>query len=162
MRRAPLRLPPTPSGPTVVTFPVSAMGVDPFVTFPGAPYAVANPERYETDVLVAGGYRTRSDCAPNEQFDIRLPTFSDSVFDVVWYDVVESQNGRKAMCRIVMDVSNVSNIDVSGGFGSVYFSFNGPHDLADVHVACVDIGVGHVWGRDKIVYVMGDIYAAHD
>lgn len=157
---ASMRLPPTPAGPTVVTFPVSSIGTNPFVTFPGQPYAVADPARFEASVEIAGGYTPTLACNPRGKTGMPLPLFAEDALSVVWFDIEDSQDGRKAIFRVVLDVSAMEDIDVSAGFGSVYFTTAGPTDPSDVQVACFDIGVGHIWGQDIIVFETGVFYVA--
>ena len=86
----------------------------PWTTLPGS--ATAN---------IAGAYDPPD---PNEAF-----TTTD--INIGWYDNVSSNDGPATVMRIVIDVGDVTDADVSEGFGSVYFSTSGPTGKDDILVA---------------------------
>jgi len=75
------------------------------------------------------------------------PAWTDrpAALNLGWYDTDPDTSdgpGAVAVMRIVIDVSQVDGADVSGGFGSVYFSTTGPAQPGDILVAGLDCGTG--------------------
>jgi hypothetical protein len=69
--------------------------------------------------------------------------FTTGAVNLGWYDTnTASNDGPATVMRIVIDVSDVPDADVSGGFGSVYFSTSGPKDEDDILVAELNSGTG--------------------
>jgi hypothetical protein len=61
--------------------------------------------------------------------------FTTTAVNLGWYNTGNSNDGPATVMRLVIDVSEVDGADVSGGFGSVYFSNTGPHTGRDILVA---------------------------
>ncbi len=85
-------------------------------------------------------------------------TFTTTTVNIGWFDTVESHDGPATVMRLVIDVSEVSGADVSGGFGSVYFSTAGPKAQADILVAELDSGTGSAVGGSSLVALSGEFY----
>ena len=91
----------------------------PWTSLPGS--ATAN---------VAGAYYPAD---PNEAFEV-------DELNIGWYDTAtDSHDGPATVMRIVIDVSDVSGADVSGGFGAVYFA-KAKKNASDILLAELDAG----------------------
>ena len=79
---------------------------------------------------VAGGYDPAD---PNATFEV------DEI-NIGWYDTAtDSHDGPATVMRIVIDVSDVADADVSSGFGSVYFA-KAKKNAGDILLAELDAG----------------------
>lgn len=79
--------------------------------------------------------------------------FTTSEANLGWYDTdTASNDGPATVMRIVIDVSEVDGADVSGGFGSVYFSTTGPANKDDILVAELASGTGTKLTEDLKTY----------
>jgi hypothetical protein len=117
------------------------------------------PDQYAT--FVAAPWTSLPGSATAEVVGAYDPADPNGVFTTTdinlgWYDNVSSNDGPATVMRLVIDVSEVDGADVSGGFGSVYFSTTGPAQQGDILVA--DLASGRVahpsrsegWGRDSV------------
>jgi hypothetical protein len=101
-----------------------------YATFVAAPWVTKNVPSSST-ASVAGTYD------PSDPDAI----FTTSEINLGWYDTnAASSDGPGSVMRIVIDVSDVDGADVSGGFGSVYFSTTGPASEDDILVAELNSG----------------------
>lgn len=82
--------------------------------------------------------------------------YSATDLNANWYDTTGSSNdGPAAVMRITIDVSGA---DVSGGFGSVYFSSSGPADGGDIKVADFAAAVAHAFDQGQPETLTGAFY----
>lgn len=96
------------------------------------------------------------------------PADADSIFtagaiNLGWYDTdTASNDGPATVMRIVLDVSEVDGADVSSGFGSVYFSTNGPNGKDDILVAELNAGAGTKLLAGGLKTYWGEFYVKGD
>jgi len=98
--------------------------VDPLASFVRAPQG-GDADEPDAGTFVAGAF------SPVDP----LYDYEPELINLCWFDRVDSPDGPAAIMRVVIDVSGVSGADTSEGFGSVYFSQDGPHNAADIKVA---------------------------
>jgi hypothetical protein len=112
------------------TFRLSTMSTTPdeYATFVAAPWSVVPGS---ATANLAGAYE------PADPLEV----FTATNINLGWWDLAESEDGPATVMRIVIDVSQVAKADVSGGFGSVYFSNNGPAKRTDILVAGFTSGI---------------------
>ena len=130
------------------TFRLSTSSTTPnaYATFVAAPWTTLPGSATAT---VAGGYDPPD---PNE-------VFTTTALNLGWYDTdTDSEDGPAAVMRLVIDVSGVKNADVSGGFGSVYFSTTGPAAHDDILVADLASGTASVRSAPRLETYSGEFY----
>lgn len=85
--------------------------------------------------------------------------YSTTDLNANWYDTTgSSDDGPAAVMRVTIDVSGVSGADVSGGFGSVYFSTTGPADGNDIKVADFAAAAAHAFDQGQPEALTGAFY----
>ena len=84
--------------------------------------------------------------------------FTTTDINLGWYDMVESNDGPATVMRLVIDVSEVKDADVSEGFGSVYFSTTGKIGKDDILVADLDSGTCTAESAPDLKSLSGEFY----
>jgi hypothetical protein len=84
--------------------------------------------------------------------------FEETGINIAWFDTQDSHDGPATVLRLVIDVSEVEGADVSGGFGSVYFSQSGPAEPGDILVAGLQSESGCRYGGSALVPLSGKFY----
>ena len=75
-----------------------------------------------------------------------------------WFDGASSNDGPATVLRIVIDVSDVDDADVSSGFGSVYFSQSGPVGKDDILVATMTSETATAESAPGMTTLTGNFY----
>jgi len=101
------------------------------------------------DTLLAGAYD------PPEQ----SCQFETTGVNIAWLDALGDREGLGAIMRLVIDVSGADGADVSGGFGSVYFSETGPANPSDILVAEVRSETGTFQHAGSTFGLTGGFYS---
>lgn len=122
----------------------SASWADQYATFVGSPWTTLPTGSAGTTV---GRYDPTGDAA----------VFGTGEINVAWIDTATSLTGPATVMRLVIDVSNVTNADVSGGFGSVYFA-QVPAGNFDIQVAEISSGHGNKEDGGTLVPFSGKFY----
>ena len=86
------------------------------------------------------------------------PEFTTTGINLGWYDMAESNDGPATVMRLVIDVSEVKDADVSEGFGSVYFSTTGKIGKDDILVADLDSGTCTAESAPDLKSLSGEFY----
>jgi hypothetical protein len=120
-----------------------------YATFVAAPWTSV-PGTPTADL--AGAYDPPD---PNE-------VFTTTALNLGWYDTAESNDGPATVMRLVIDVSEVDGADVSGGFGSVYFSTTGPANKDDILVADLASGTSTVDLAPALRPYSGEFYVIRE
>jgi hypothetical protein len=133
------------------TFLLSTTATTPnqYATFVAAPWTSV-PGTPTADL--AGAYDPPD---PNE-------VFTTTALNLGWYDTAESNDGPATVMRLVIDVSEVDGADVSGGFGSVYFSTTGPANKDDILVADLASGTSTVDLAPALRPYSGEFYVIRE
>jgi len=85
--------------------------------------------------------------------------YSTTDINANWYDTTGSSNdGPAAVLPVTIDVSGVGGADVSGGFGSVYFSTTGLIDGSDIKVADLAAALAHAYDQGEPQTLTGAFY----
>ena len=85
--------------------------------------------------------------------------FTTTELNLGWYDTdTDSNDGPATVMRLVIDVSEVKGADVSGGFGSVYFTMTGPENEGDILVADLASGTGTIETLPLLKTLSGNFY----
>jgi len=133
------------------TFRLSTTSTTPdqYATFVAAPWTSVPGS---ATAAVAGAYDPAD---PNE-------VFTTTDINLGWYDSAESNDGPATVMRIVIDVSEVSNADVSAGFGSVYFTTTGPTRPSDIFLADLTAEVSTADSAPAMESLSGEFYVKRD
>ena len=142
-----------PESSAALRLATTATTIDQYATFVTTPRLIGTSElRSIPTTYVAGAY------SPSDADAI----FTTGAANLAWYDRGASHDGPAAILRIVLDVSQVEDADVSSGFGSVYFTTGATRNAGDIRIATIEAEIGSADNGDALTTLTGYFYVNGD
>ena len=143
----------TPESSAALRLATTATTVDQYATFVTTPRLIGTSElRSIPTTYVAGAY------SPSDADAI----FTAGAANLAWYDRAASHDGPATILRIVLDVSQVEDANVSSGFGSVYFTTGATRNAGDIRIATIEAQIGSTDNGDALTTLTGYFYVNGD
>lgn len=120
-----------------------------YTTFFSEPYGVDASNRF-TNPLANGAIAGRYSGSGGY-------VYSSTSLNAAWYDLSSSNDGPAAVCRLVIEVSEVGGAYVGDGFGSVYFTTGSPGS-GDIKVADMTFDLEHKYLDSASTVLVGSFY----